>query len=111
MTPDIAYLDTEHQFFLTGSAVDGPATVAASSAVLDHAYADQDGNGLPVGLTNTITTLGLGSGELTVTLRHLPPEDGKAVKVVDMADEVATSGFGAIGGDNDIHVTFDVTVE
>jgi hypothetical protein len=111
ITPEIADEADQHQIFLTGSAVDGPATADNSDAVLEHAYDDADSNGLPIGLTNTITTLALGSGELLVTLRHMPPEDGQAVKTADAAETVAAGGFAAIGGDNDVQVAFAITVE
>ncbi|MFT5684716.1 MAG: hypothetical protein ACI8RZ_005660, partial [Myxococcota bacterium] len=70
-----------------------------------------DDGGLPVGLENTITTLAVGSGELTVTLRHLPLESDQAVKVDGLAEDVADGGFGAIGGENDVQVTFNIEVE
>ena len=41
----------------------------------------------------------------------LPPDDDQAVKVEGMAETVAESGFGAIGGANDIEVTFNLEVE
>jgi hypothetical protein len=97
----------EHQFFFTGSAVVGPASDSAG-AVLQHAYNDVDANGLPIGLDNLVTALDAGEGELTVTLRHMPPEGDQAVKTADLASEVLSGGFSAIGGDNDIQVTFPV---
>ncbi|MEN0067719.1 MAG: hypothetical protein AAGA48_36660, partial [Myxococcota bacterium] len=72
---------------------------------------DMDGEGNPIGLTNDITTDAEGSGDLTVTLRHLPPEGDVAVKVAGLADAVRTGGFGSIGGDNDIQITFPLTVD
>ena len=66
---------------------------------------------MPLGLANTISTLDWGAGELTVTLRHLPPENGESVKVDGLADDVAGDGFSAIGGENDIQVTFNIVVE
>ena len=111
ITLEIQDEDDEHQIFFTGTAVQGPATGTNASAVVEHAYADADADGLPVGLDNTFTTLGTGSGELTVTLRHLPPENGEAVKVSGLADTVASDGFGAIGGDNDVQVTFALDVQ
>ena len=111
ITPEIADESEEHQIFFTGSAVQGLATGANASAVIDHAYADSDNDGLPIGLENTVSTLGTGSGELTVTLRHLPPEDGSAVKVQGLAERVASDGFGSIGGDNDVSITFDLEVQ
>jgi len=111
ITPEIADEDDEHQVFFTGSAVDGPATEANADAVLEHAYADEDVNGLPIGLDNDIITLGTGSGELTVTLRHMPLESGNTVKSEGAAGDVASGGFAAIGGDNDAQVTFPISVE
>ena len=88
-------------------------TAAGSNAdaIIEHAYADQDGDGLPIGLSNSITTLITGTGELTVTLRHMPPESGNAVKVEGLADDVASGGFDNIGGANDVSVTFNVEVQ
>jgi hypothetical protein len=110
VTPEIDALSGEHQLFFTGSAVDGPATADTEDAVIRHRYGDLDPDGLPVGLTNTITTLAWGSGDLEVTLRHMPEENGQAVKVEGLARDVADDGFGAIGGDNDIQVTFPIEV-
>ena len=111
VTPEIADLDNEHLFFFTGSAVEGPATGNNADAILEHAYADEDADGLPVGLSNTITTLDWGEEQLTVTLRHLPVEDDQSSKVDGLPDDVAADGFDAIGGDNTIQVTFNVDVE
>jgi len=111
ITPEIYDESDEHQVFLTGSAVQGPATSANADAILEHAYADEDDNGLVVGLDNTITTLAVGSGELTVTLRHMPPESDQAVKIDGLAEDVAADGFSAIGGANDVQVTFNTEVE
>ena len=68
VTIDIDELAEEHQFFFTGSAVEGPATGANGDAIIAHEYADSDADGVPVGLSNSIQTLDWGSGELTVTL-------------------------------------------
>ena len=111
ITEEINDEDDEHQVFFTGSAVQSPATGANGDAILTQQYSDQDGGGLPIGLTNAITTLGTGTGDLTVTLRHLPPEDGEAVKIAGLAEAVAAGGFGAIGGDNDVQVTLPVEVQ
>lgn len=111
ITPEIEDEGDEHQVFLTGSALQGPATGTNADAFVEHAYADEDDGGLPVGLENTITTLASGSGELTVTLRHLPLESDQEVKVDGLAEAVASGGFGAIGGENDAQVTFNIEVE
>jgi len=110
VTPEILELSEEHQFFFTGSAVEGPATLANDDAVILHAYEDSDKNGLPLGHESSITTLGFGTGELTVTLRHLPTENGEPTKVEGLEADVAEGGFAAIGGDNDIQATFKLTV-
>jgi hypothetical protein len=109
ITEEIADEDDEHQVFLTGTAVDGPASVQAG-APLAHSYADADGEGNPIGLANTIIAAA-GSGTLTVTLRHLPPVDGTAVKISGLAEMVASGGLGAIPGESDVSVSFDVTVQ
>jgi hypothetical protein len=111
ITPEIAQYATEHQLFFTGSAVEGPATATNPEAVLLHAYGDEDDNELPIGIDNTITVLGAGSGELSVMLRHMPAENGQAVKTPEAAETVATDGFSALGGDIDLDVTFTVLVE
>jgi len=111
VTPDIADLAEEHQFFFTGSAIDGPATGASPNAILEHSYADEDADGLPLGLENDMATAALGSGELIVTLRHLPFENDQPTKTEGMAEDVATGGFGAIAGDIDIQATFPIEVQ
>lgn len=110
ITLEVADESDEHQVFYTGTAVSGPASNQASAA-LTHAYADTDGNGLPIGLANTFTTANAsGAGTLVVTLRHLPPLNDTAVKSATTAATVRDSGFSAIGGENDANVTFQVTV-
>jgi hypothetical protein len=111
LTPEIADEDDEHQVFFTGSAVDGPATESNANAVVEHTYADEHVNGMPLGLDNDIITLGTGSGEITVTLRHMPFESGNAIKTAGAASDVASGGFAAIGGDNDVQITFPISVE
>jgi len=110
VTVEIADQAEVHQFFFTGSAVVGPAS-DSPNAVISQAYADADENGLPLGLENTIETVDRGSGELTITLRHMPAEDGSPVKTADLAEQVASDGFGDIGGGNDIDVDFNIEVE
>ena len=111
ITPEIADEAEEHQIFFTGSAVEGPATGSNDDAVVSHAYLDADAEGLPIGLENEIVSLTAGSGELILTLRHMPEESGSPVKVEGAAEDVADGGFSAIGGANDVSVTFSITVE
>jgi hypothetical protein len=111
ITAEIADEDDSHQVFFTGSGVEGPATGTNASAVITHAYADTDADGNPVGLTNDISTLAAGTGDLVVTLRHMPAEDGNPVKSATSAEDVASGGFASIGGDNDAEVTFPIEVQ
>lgn len=111
VTAEIVTADDEHQFFFTGSAVSGPATGENTEAIVAHAYADGDATGFPVGLENTVSTIALGTGQLVLTLRHLPPEGDEAVKTAGLAKEVASGGFGSIGGDTDIQIEFNMMVE
>lgn len=108
ITDEVRDEGDEHQLFFTGTAVNGPAT-NNPAAPLRHTYGDTDRGGLPIGLTNTIVAA-TGAGMFTVTLRHLPPLDGTAVKVADLATEVKTSGISGVGGDTDVEVTFMATV-
>ena len=110
VTPEIIDEGDIHQLFFTGSAVQGPATGEQAAAVLSHAYNDEDKNGLPVGIENTATTLGAGTGEFTVTLRHLPTEDGNATKASGLAEDVAAGGFSSIPGDSDFQITFPIEI-
>jgi hypothetical protein len=109
VTVEVLELAEEHQFFFTGTAVVGPASDSAA-AVLEHNYNDADADGNPLGVDNIFDALAAGSGDLEVTLRHLPPESGAPTKVDGLADTVKTDGFSAIGGANDIQITFPVQV-
>lgn len=111
VTPEVVEEAEEHQIFLTGTAVQSEATGDNPAALLEVAYADSDADGLPLGLAHDVTTLVTGDGELILTLRHLPEEDGSATKTADLAGDVASGGFGSIGGDTDVSVTFDVAVQ
>ena len=111
VTPEIADEDDQHFVFITGSAVTGPATQDNPDAIVEHRYADEDDNGLPVGLDNDILTLAPGEGEFTVTLRHMPPQNKRVVKTADAPELVATEGISAVGGSNDVAVTLPLTVE
>lgn len=79
------------------------------NAPLAQTYADMDGNGLPVGLTNNIVATA-GTGQFTVVLRHMPPEE-PPVKSADTVNQAKTGGLDSIGGSTDANVTFNVTVQ
>lgn len=91
ITEEIAEEDEEHQIFFQ-------TTVAG----LTFAYTDQDPMGNPIGLSTTATTDAAGTGTLTITLRHEPAKDASGVAAGDITNA---------GGETDIEVTFDVTVE
>ncbi len=97
-----------HLLLFTGSAVVGPAT-SNTTGPLMQSYSDMDGNGLPVGLRNNIVA-SAGTGQLTVTLRHMPPEE-PPVKSADTVMQVKTGGVDSIGGSTDAQVNFAVTVQ
>ncbi len=109
ITAEVADEGDEHQLFFTGSAVDGPAT-ANPGAPLMLTYSDQDRNALPIGLTLSVNAIE-GTGELIVTLRHLPPLNDEPAKTAELAAEVRDGGFAAIGGSTDAQVSFPVTVQ
>lgn len=67
--------------------VDGDITIA---------YADEDANGLPIGIRTSWETAGTGTARVTVILRHQP-----GTKTDDCPG----------GGDTDVEVSFDVGVE
>ena len=79
--------DLDHQFFYTvGSGLD-----------VTTEYNSFDSAGNPLGLDFYLVTAGASSGGLTFTLRHEPNKPN--------------TGLENAGGDTDIEVTFDITVE
>lgn len=108
ITEEVTDESDQHQIFFTGTAVNGPAS-NQPGAPLTHAYADTDANGLPIGLSNTITAA-TGTGQLTLTLRHLPPVNDTPAKTAALAMQVQSGGFAALAGETDAQVNFTVTV-
>jgi len=90
INPEIMEEDEEHQVFYV-----------VSGLGLTLAYNDMDGNGAPLGLLTNVTTGAAGTGTITVTLRHEPAKDP-----VVAIDDPATAG-----GETDVEVSFDVTVQ
>ena len=105
ITPEIADEADEHQLFFTGSAID--------DGLITHTYEDSDGEGLPLGLENTVDAVAAGVGELTVTLRHLALQNGNQVKREGMAEDVAAEGCSGTSGegDNDFSIPFVIEVQ
>ncbi|OEK03362.1 type 1 periplasmic binding fold superfamily protein [Roseivirga sp. 4D4] len=92
ITLEVAEEDDEHQvFFVIGTGLNAT-----------YAYTDQDGNGNPLGLAGTFTTAAAGAGNLTVTLIHEPDKTAANVSSGDPTNA---------GGETDIEVTFNVTVQ
>jgi len=92
ITAEIQEEDEEHQFFFS----------ASSGLNATVAYGDQDADGNPVGLSSTVTTGDASSGTMTVTLRHEPNKNGT---------DVASGDITNAGGETDIEVTFDITIQ
>tara|TARA_B110000914_G_C15486452_1_gene458302 strand:+ start:924 stop:1481 length:558 start_codon:yes stop_codon:yes gene_type:complete len=91
ITVEIKDEDEDHQFFFQ-STVTG----------LTVAYNDLDSNEKPVGIESTITTTAVGNGTLKVILRHEPNKSAIGVSTGDITNA---------GGETDIEVTFDITVQ
>ena len=77
----------EHQFFYT----------VGSGLNVTTDYTDADSMGNPLGLSFILTTSEASSGALTFTLRHEPNKPN--------------SGLDNAGGETDIEITFNVTVQ
>ncbi len=108
ITDEVRDESDEHQLFFTGTAVNGPAS-NRPGAPLTHSYGDTDANGFPIGLTSSVVAA-TGTGQLTVTLRHVPPINDTAVKTGTLATTVATDGIAALPGATDVQVSFTTTV-
>lgn len=89
--PEIMEEDDEHQIFYLFS----------TGLNLSGAYADSDGDGNPLGLLTTVTTGGASSGTAQIILRHEPAKGSSST--IDNPD--------AAGGETDVEVTFDVTIQ
>tara|TARA_Y100000034_G_scaffold137038_1_gene219093 strand:- start:18978 stop:19553 length:576 start_codon:yes stop_codon:yes gene_type:complete len=87
ITTEVQAESAEHEFFYT-------TTVSG----LTITKTDQDSNGDPFGLATSLTTTGAGTGTITIVLKHEPtkPNNGTAA---------------GAGGETDIEVTFNVTVQ
>jgi len=90
LTVEVEEEGVDHQVFYQLPATLGTIT-----------YTDLDLNGKPIGLTFTLTTGNAGTGNLTVTLRHLPNKSASGVSTGDITNA---------GGATDAYVSFPVTV-
>lgn len=108
----------EHQTFMVGDVVEGPATNVTTGALVRHAYDDQDDFGIPVGLENTVEALAIGDGTFSFGLRHMPLVNNQPQKGPGLADLVAAGGgfssedaATSLPGSWDAVVDFPLTVE
>ena len=92
MTPEIVDEADEHQIFVF------------APAFIDAAIVDTDENGLDLGLEQEWSAVEVGTDTLSLGLRHMPEEDGTAVKTADMDVD-------NLPGEWDVYVDFAVTVE
>lgn len=82
----------EHQFFF-----------GVNSGLLGtFAYSDVDANDNPIGLNFTFTTGNASTGNLSVTLRHLPNKSAAGVSSGDITNA---------GGSTDASASFPITIE
>jgi hypothetical protein len=91
ITEEIEEEDEDHQLFFT-----------ISNAEAAISYADTDADGNPIGLSTTISTVAASTGTLVVTLRHEPDKGATGVSGGDITNA---------GGETDIEVTFDITIQ
>jgi hypothetical protein len=91
VTEEIEEEELKHQFFFSSTIND-----------LTIAYADEDAEGNPIGLSSTISTIDAGTGTFTVILRHEPNKSAEGVS----SGEITNAG-----GESDIEVIFNVVVE
>ncbi|HAP69748.1 MAG TPA: type 1 periplasmic binding fold superfamily protein [Flavobacteriales bacterium] len=93
ITVEVAEEAAEHQLFYTLNSFgfDGNIT-----------YADADINGNPIGLLTNFTVGAPSTASLTITLRHEPDKSATGVSDGDITNA---------GGETDIQVTFEVTVQ
>ena len=82
----------DHQFFFG----------ALSGLLGTFNYADEDGEGNPIGLRFTFTTGAASTGSLSVILKHLPNKSATGVSSGDITNA---------GGSTDAQAIFPITVE
>ena len=94
VTEEVEEEDDEHQVFFTGAAV---------GSLISVAYDDSDDDGNPIGLDNDVSILQAGGPSVfTVILRHEPDKNATGVAQGDITNA---------GGETDVEVNFDLTVQ
>lgn len=92
ITLEIEEEDDEHQFFF----------IPTGNVFTSIAYDDIDPLGKPVGLSSIFTTGAASTGTLRVVLRHMPDKNAAGVE-----EGILNNA----GGDTDIDIIFNVTVQ
>lgn len=92
ITEEVEEEDDEHQVFY----------VVNAGLNLTYSYGDQDGNGNPLGVVGTAQTGSASTGNLSVVLVHEPNKSAAGVSDGDITNA---------GGEEDVRVTFMVTVQ
>ena len=92
ITEEVIEEDEDHQVFYQ----------VTGGLQLDISYQDQDSNGNPLGVEFELITSTAGSGNLVVTLRHLPDKNAAGVSDGDITNA---------GGETDIAQSFSVDVQ
>lgn len=98
LTQEILDEADEHQIFFDGE------------DLIAHSYDDQDGNGNPIGIENSLEALVTGEGILIVGLQHLPDQDGTALKTIDLEATWIAEGEAGLPGEWDALVEFPLTI-
>ncbi|WP_027000821.1 hypothetical protein [Eisenibacter elegans] len=97
ITEEIEEEDDEHQFFF----------IISSGLNLTHQYNDRDGDGRAVGLKNIFTTGPASTGTLRVILKHKLNKAAAA----NLVTPVTLEQINGFGGDTDVDLTFNVTIQ
>lgn len=74
----------------------------ASGLNFTYSYNDEDGNGNPIGLAGTVQTGNASTGSLAIVLLHEPNKTASGVSTGDPTNA---------GGEEDVRVTFTVTIQ
>lgn len=91
ITEEVIEEGDEHQVFFS-----------ASGADIDFDYADADVLGQPLGIESFLNAGQASSGQMTIVLRHMPDKGATGVSDGDITNA---------GGETDIEVTFNVTIQ
>lgn len=92
ITEEIRQEGVDHQVFY----------VAGGNTSLTYTYGDQDSQGNPIGLSGTLETGSTANGSLSIILIHEPNKNTSGV---------STGNLNVAGGEEDIRVQFNVSLQ